>query len=96
MPGGLRAPSADTLPGGVFGVSLLGGYGFRNKLLTGDHKMTRGIGDVGLAFAPIDMLTLGLAFDGRFDKHSGVNPDGDDGYVRIRASSRVSARAQAR
>jgi hypothetical protein len=81
MPGGLRAPSADTLPAGVFGVSLIGGYGFRNTLLTADHKMTRGIGDVAFAFAPTDMITLGLAFDGRFDKHEGVNPMGDDGYV---------------
>jgi hypothetical protein len=81
MPGGLRAPAADTLPGGVFSVSLLGGYGQRSSLLTADHKMTRSIGDVAFAFAPTDMITLGLAFDGRFDKHEGVNPMGDDGYV---------------
>ncbi len=81
MPGGLRAPSADGLPAGVFGVGVIGGFGFRNKLLSADHKLTRGIGDVAFAFAPIDLLTLGLAFDGRFDKHKGVNPDGDDGYV---------------
>ncbi len=81
MPGGLRAPAAEGLPAGVFGVGLIGGFGFRNKLLSADHKFTRGIGDIAFAYAPIAVLTLGLAFDGRFDKHKGVNPDGDDGYV---------------
>lgn len=81
MPGGLRAPSAEGLPAGVFGVGLIGGFGVRNKLLSDDHKFTRGIGDVAFAFAPVDGLTLSLAFDGRFDKHEGVSPEGDDGYV---------------
>ena len=81
MPGGLHAPSAEGLPAGVFGVGLIGGFGFRNKLLSADHKFTRGIGDVAFSFAPVAGLTLGLAFDGRFDKHEGVNPAGDDGYV---------------
>lgn len=69
------------MPAGVFGVGLIGGFGFRNKLLSDDHKFTRGIGDIAFSFAPVDGLVLGLAFDGRFDKHEGVNPDGDDGYV---------------
>ncbi|MBA2539149.1 MAG: carboxypeptidase regulatory-like domain-containing protein [Deltaproteobacteria bacterium] len=81
MPGGLEAPSADGLPAGVFGVSLIGGFGFRNKLLSDEHKLKRGIGDIAFAFAPIELLTLGLAFDGRIDKHKGVTPGGDDGYV---------------
>lgn len=81
MPGGLRAPSAETLPAKMFGVSLIGGFGVRNTLLSADHKMSRGIGDVAFAFAPTDLITLGLAFDGRFDKHSGLDPKGDDGYV---------------
>jgi len=82
MPGGLRAPSADTLPGKMFAVSLIGGFGLRNKVLGPDHKMSRGIGDVAFAFAPTDMLTLGLTFDGRFDKHTGgVTAGGDDGLV---------------
>jgi hypothetical protein len=81
MPGGLKAPSAETLPKGMFGVSLMGGFGVRSKLLGDDHKLQRGIGDIAFAFAPIDSLTLGLAFDGRFDQHEGLDPDGDDGYV---------------
>lgn len=81
MPGGLRAPSAEGLPAGVFGVGLIGGFGLGSKVLSADHKFTRGIGDIAFAYAPIELLTLGLAFDGRFDKHKGVNPDGDDGYV---------------
>jgi len=81
MPGGLRVPSAEGLPANMVSVGLIGGFGFRNKLLSADHKLTRGIGDVALAWAPFDLVTLGIAFDGRFDKHSGVNPDGDDGYV---------------
>lgn len=81
MPGGLHAPTAETLPTGVFGASVIGGFGFRSKLLGEDHKLTRGIGDVAFSYTPIEILTLGLAFDGRFDKHEGVNPDGDDGYV---------------
>ncbi|HEU0029572.1 MAG TPA: carboxypeptidase regulatory-like domain-containing protein [Kofleriaceae bacterium] len=81
MPGGLRAPSAETLPGGAVAVSLVGGYGFRNTLLSADHKLTRGIGDIALAYAPTPTLTLALAFDGRYDSHTGVNPAGDDGYV---------------
>jgi len=81
MPGGLKAPSADTLPAGMFGISLLGGFGVRSKLLSASHKMSRGIGDIAFAYAPTDMISVGLAFDGRFDKHSGFNPGGDDGYV---------------
>ncbi len=81
MPGGLRAPSAEGLPSGMFSVGLIGGFGFRNKLLSDAHKFTRGIGDLAFSFAPVGGLTLGLAFDGRFDKHEGVNPAGDDGYV---------------
>jgi hypothetical protein len=81
MPGGLRAPSAETLPAGAFGAAALGGYGFRNTLLSADHKLTRGIGDLALAFAPTDMITLAVSFDGRYDKHEGLAPQGDDGYV---------------
>jgi hypothetical protein len=81
MPGGLRAPSAETLPAGAFGVAALGGYGFRNTLLSADHKLTRGIGGLALAFAPTELITLAVSFDGRYDKHEGLAPDGDDGYV---------------
>src|SRR5688572_27420642 len=81
MPGGLRAPSAETMPAGTFAIGLLGGYGFRNTLLSEEHKLTRGIGDLAFAYALHDTFTLGLSFDGRYDKHEGLAPDGDDGYV---------------
>jgi len=81
MPGGLHAPSAETLPAGAFGVGAICGYGFRNTLLSADHKLSRGIGDLAFAYAPTEMITLALSFDGRYDSHSGLDADGDDGYV---------------
>ena len=81
MPGGLTAPSALTLSAGTFSVGVLGGYGFRNTLLSADHEMTRGIGDLAFGFAITDLLSVALSFDGRYDKHTGVAPAGDDGYV---------------
>ena len=81
MPGGIHAPDADGLPSGAFGVAALGAYGFRNTLLSADHKLTRGIGDLAFAYAPTQGLTLALSFDGRYDKHTGLSAAGDDGYV---------------
>lgn len=78
MPGGLHAPSAETLPKGAVEVALLGGFGQRKGLLGTDHKLSRGIGDLAVAFAPTDLITIGLSLDGRADKHS---PSKDDGYV---------------
>ncbi len=81
MPGGLHAPTADTNVAGTFGMTALGGFGARNTLLSADHKLKRGIANVAFSYAATDMITIALAFDGRFDKHSGVSPAGDDGYV---------------
>lgn len=81
LPGGVFTPSAVTLPASTFAFGMLGGYGFRNTLLSADHKFTRGIGDLAVAFAPIDILTFALQLDGRFDKHTGFNDKTDDGYV---------------
>ncbi len=78
MPGGLHAPSAETLPKGAVEVALLGGFGQRKGLLGTDHKMSRGIGDLAVAFAPTELITIGLSLDGHADKHS---PRKDDGYV---------------
>ena len=78
MPGGLHAPSAETLPKGAVEVALLGGFGQRGGLLGTDHKLNRGIGNLAVAFAPHPLLTIGLSLDGRVDKHS---PGNDDGYV---------------
>jgi hypothetical protein len=81
LPGGLRAPAAETPPAGTFAIGLVGGFGFRDALLSEDHRLTRGVGDVAFAYAPGDLVTISLAFAGRFDRHSGLAPDGDDGYV---------------
>jgi len=84
MPGGLHAPSAETLPKGVVEVAGLGGYGFRKGLLgnasNGNHRFVRTSGDIAVAFAPLPILTLGLSLDGRYDKHYGLTAQ-DDGYV---------------
>ncbi|MBX3156986.1 MAG: carboxypeptidase regulatory-like domain-containing protein [Deltaproteobacteria bacterium] len=81
MPGGLHVGAAATLPAGTFAVAALGGFGFRSGLLGDDHSFTRGIGDLAFAYAPTSSLLFALSFDGRYDKHSGVAPEGDDGYV---------------
>ena len=84
LPGGLHAPSADTLPKGAVAVGLISGYGFRKDLLgnadNGKHRMVRVLGDVAIAYAPLPILTLGLSLDGRYDKHYGLTAQ-DDGYV---------------
>jgi hypothetical protein len=81
MPGGLHAPSAETLPKGAVSVATLGGFGWRTGLLGDDHRFGRGIGNLAIAFAPHQFITIGLSLDGRYDKHFGIAPSGDDGYV---------------
>ena len=89
MPGGIHAPSAVTLPKGVFAFESLGGFGWRSGLLPGtggrDHRFGRGIGNIAFAYAPHEMVTIALALDGRYDRHFGVPPTADgkteDGYV---------------
>lgn len=89
LPGGIHAPSAQTLPAGTFAVASLGGFGWRSGLLpsTGgdDHRFGRGIGNLAFAYAPHDLVTVALALDGRYDRHFGVPPTADggteDGYV---------------
>jgi len=81
MPGGLHAPSAETLPKGAVAVSTLGGFGWRSGLLSDDHRFGRGIGNLAVAFGATPILTIGLSLDGRYDKHFGIAPSGDDGYV---------------
>lgn len=81
LPGGLHAPAADTLPKGMFAFSALGGFGWRSGLVGEDHRLHRGVGGLGLAFAPIAALSIALELDGRYDHHVGVTPEGDDNYV---------------
>jgi hypothetical protein len=93
MPGGLHAPTAETLPKGAVQVSTLTGLGRRTGLLGPDHKFNRAIGDIAFGFGVTDMISIGLSLDGRYDKHWGSVGDstknlmtttpagGDDGYV---------------
>ncbi len=92
LPGGLHAPSAETLPKGAIQVSTLTGLGRRTGLLGPDHKFNRAIGDIAFAFGIHKAVSLGLTLDGRYDRHWGLAPSGDDGYVgdpklMVRASS---------
>lgn len=82
LPGGLWAPSAETLPKGSVQVALLGGYGMRNDLIGTNTKFTRTTGRLAIGFAPHELISIALSLDGRFDKHSGdaMGTD-DDGYV---------------
>ncbi len=79
LPGGLWAPSAESLPKGSVQVALLGGYGMRNDLIGTDTKFTRASGRFAIGFAPHELISIALSLDGRFDKHTGGAED--DGYV---------------
>ena len=81
LPGGLHSPSAETLPKGAVQVFTLGGFGWRSGLLSDNHRFGRGLGDLAVAFGATPILTIGLSLDGRYDKHFGLAPSGDDGYV---------------
>jgi hypothetical protein len=81
MPGGLHAPSAETLPKGVGAVAAFGGFGWRTGLLADDHRFGRGIDDLAFAYGATSNLTVALALDGRYDRHFGIPRSGDDGYV---------------
>jgi hypothetical protein len=81
MPGGIHAPTAETLPKGAVQVSTLTGLGRRTGLLGEDHRFNRAIGDLAIAFGATANISIGLALDGRYDRHWGMAPSGDDGYV---------------
>lgn len=81
MPGGLHTPSGETLPSGAVEVATLGGFGWRTGLLGSDHRFGRAIGNLAVAFGATPAISIGLSLDGRYDKHFGLTPSGDDGYV---------------
>jgi hypothetical protein len=81
MPGGLHAPTAETLPQGTVQVSTLSGIGRRSGLLGPDHKFNRAIGDIAVAYGATPYLSIGIALDGRYDRHWGLGQPSDDGYV---------------
>ena len=88
MPGGLHAPTAETLPKGAVQVSTLTGWGRRTGLLGPDHKFNRGIGDLAVAFGATDFLSIGLSLDGRYDRHAGYTGDPNLG-VPARTTTQV-------
>ncbi|HEY5938558.1 MAG TPA: carboxypeptidase-like regulatory domain-containing protein [Kofleriaceae bacterium] len=90
LPGGLHAASALTLPKGTIAVTATSGFGYRSGLLDPDHSFMRGIGNLAFAYAPHERFSLALALDGRYDRHFGLAPSGDDGYV---GDPRLIARA---
>jgi hypothetical protein len=81
MPGGIHVADAETLPKGVVEFTALGGFGYRKGLLGDNHRFGRGIGDLAIAYAPTSTLTLAIETDGRYDRHFGLPPSGDDNYV---------------
>ena len=81
LPGGLHVAAADDVPTGQVVVSALAGFGYRKGLLGPGHRFGRVLGDLAAAYAPIPHLALALALDGRYDRHYGLAPSGDDGYV---------------
>ncbi|MBV8755957.1 MAG: carboxypeptidase regulatory-like domain-containing protein [Deltaproteobacteria bacterium] len=96
MPGGIHVATAETLAAGVAEISTLSGLGRRTGLLGKDHKFNRAIGDIAFAYGVTDMISVGLSLDGRYDKHWGLAPSGDDGYVgdphiNVRAAKAVGA-----
>jgi hypothetical protein len=81
LPGGLRAPLAATLPRGVVAVTALGGGGSRSGLVAPGHRLRRGLGELAIAYAPARALAIALVLEGRYDRHAGVMPAGDDNYT---------------
>lgn len=81
MPGGLHVAAAATLPAGTAVVETLAGFGYRKGLLGPNHRSARVLGDVAAAFGATSLLTVGISLDGRYDRHYGLPPDDDHGYV---------------
>jgi hypothetical protein len=81
MPGGQLVAAALITPPGQVGLATSAAFGFRKELLGADHRFYRGAGSLAVAYSPSSMFTVGLAVDGRYDRHYGLRPSGEDGYV---------------
>jgi Carboxypeptidase regulatory-like domain len=81
LPGGVRTMSAAPLPAGHLSVASFAGLGVRSGLLADDHRYVRALSSLAVAYAPVSRLAVGLALEGRYDRHSGLAPSGEDGYV---------------
>ncbi|HRC56787.1 MAG TPA: carboxypeptidase regulatory-like domain-containing protein [Kofleriaceae bacterium] len=89
MPGGLQVADAAVLPAHRLGMTTLASFGYRQDLLASGHRLRRGAGSLALSYSLTSWLSLGLALDGRYDRHYGIDPSGEDGYV---GDSRLHAR----
>lgn len=81
MPGGQLVAAAQSVPAGQVGLAGFAAFGYRDDLLGPEHRLTRGAGSLSIAYAPLRQLTIGLTIDGRYDRHYGLDPSGEDGYV---------------
>jgi hypothetical protein len=97
LPSGIHVARARTLDQGVAAVEVMSGLGFRRGLLGADHRLVRALGTVAAAFGVTSELSLGLSFDGYYDRHRGF-PTGttsgcgdrcEEGYV---GAPRLNAR----
>ncbi|MEZ4360932.1 MAG: carboxypeptidase regulatory-like domain-containing protein [Kofleriaceae bacterium] len=89
MPGGQKVATAAVLPAGHVGWTAFAGVGLRDELLAPTHRFVRGLGGLAISYSPLRALSLSLSLDGRYDRHSGLPPEGEDGYV---GDPRVAAR----
>jgi hypothetical protein len=81
MPGGQLVAAPRVLPAGLVGAAGFAAVGYRKELLGPEHSYARGTGSLAVAYSPLRLLTLGLTLDGRYDRHYGIAPTGEDGYV---------------
>src|SRR5262249_45388184 len=100
MPGGLHVATAEVLPPGTFEIAGISGYGYRKGLANSTHTFNRAVGDIAFGYAPVRNFMVGLSFDGRYDRHSGLVDPNDpkttkddnlvgDPHLMVRASAPV-------
>jgi hypothetical protein len=100
MPGGLHIATAEVLPPGTFEIAGISGYGYRKGLANSTHTFNRAVGDIAFGYAPVRNIMVGLSFDGRYDRHSGLVDPNDpkttsddnlvgDPHLMVRASTPV-------
>ncbi|CAN5568244.1 hypothetical protein BH11MYX1_BH11MYX1_40760 [soil metagenome] len=81
LPGGMHVPDAETLPRGAFQLITLDGYGYRKGALGPSETLGRALGSIAFAYGVHELFSIGLSFDGRYDRHKQPGLGTDDGYV---------------
>lgn len=81
LPGGIHVPDAETLPQGAFQLITLDGYGYRKGGLAPNESLGRALGSIAFAYGVHELFTVGLSFDGRYDRHMNTVHGTDVGYV---------------